>query len=86
MKRHINLPDDALSCLPELLCPWDSPGKNTGLGCHSLLQGIFMTQGLNPCLLHCRHILYHLVAGEALKDSCQCELQVLSEEGGRMEE
>ena len=31
---------------------WDSPGKNTGLGCHVLLQGIFPTQGLGPCLLH----------------------------------
>ena len=29
---------------PVLLCPWDSPGKNTGVGCHSLLQGIFLTQ------------------------------------------
>ena len=35
-----------------LLCPWDSPGKNTGVGCDALLQGIFPTQGLNPCLLH----------------------------------
>ena len=38
-----------------LLCPWDFPGKNTGVGCHSLLQGIFPTQGLKPlllCLLH----------------------------------
>ena len=35
-----------------LLCPWDSPGKNTGVDCHSLLQGIFPTQGLNPHLLH----------------------------------
>ena len=35
-----------------LLCLWDSPGKNTGLGCHFLLQGIFPTQELNPCLLH----------------------------------
>ena len=46
-----------------LLCPWDSPGKNTGMGCHALLQGIFLTQGLNPCLLcllHCRWILYQL--------------------------
>ena len=34
-----------------LLCPWDSPGKNTGVGCHALLQGIFPTQGSNPCLL-----------------------------------
>ena len=35
-----------------LLCPWDSPGKNTGVGCHFLLQGIFLTQELNPSLLH----------------------------------
>ena len=37
-----------------LLCPWDSPGKDTGEGCHALLQGIFPTQGLNLhlfCLL-----------------------------------
>ena len=32
-------------------CPWDSPGKNTGVGCHFLLQGIFQTQGSNPYLL-----------------------------------
>ena len=43
-----------------LLSPWNSPGKNTGVGCHSLLQGIFPTQGLNPGLLHSRQILYHL--------------------------
>ena len=43
-----------------LLCPWDSPGKNTGVGCHVLLQGIFPTQGSNPGLLQCRWILYHL--------------------------
>uniref|UniRef100_A0AAA9TT95 MICOS complex subunit n=1 Tax=Bos taurus TaxID=9913 RepID=A0AAA9TT95_BOVIN len=35
-----------------LLCTWDSPGKNTGVGCHALLQGIFPTQGWNLCLLH----------------------------------
>ena len=34
-----------------LLCPWDSPGKNIGVGCHALLQGIFLTQGSNPHLL-----------------------------------
>ena len=34
-----------------LLCPWNSPGKNTGVGCYSLLQGIFLTQGSNPGLL-----------------------------------
>ena len=38
----------------------DSPGKNIGVGCLALLQGIFPTQGLNPGLLHCRWILYHL--------------------------
>ena len=43
----------------------DSPGKNTGVGCHALLQGIFPTHGLNPDLLHCRHILYHLSTREA---------------------
>ena len=38
-----------------LLCPWGSPSKNTGVGCHALLQGIFPTQGSNPsvlCLLY----------------------------------
>ena len=38
----------------------DSPGKNTGVGCYALLQGIFPTQGSNPGLLHCRQILYCL--------------------------
>ena len=38
----------------------DSPGKNTGVGCHTLLKGIFPTQGLNPGLPHCRQILYQL--------------------------
>ena len=43
-----------------LLCPWNSPGKNTGLGSHSFLEGIFLTQGSNSGLLHSRQILYHL--------------------------
>ena len=38
-----------------LLCLWDSPGKNTGVGCHFLLQGIFLTQGSNPHLLRLLH-------------------------------
>ena len=38
----------------------DSPGKNTGVSCHALLQGIFPVQGLNPALPHCRQILYCL--------------------------
>ena len=53
------------SLQPHELCslsgfPWNSPGKNTGVGCHFLLQGIFLTQGLNPGLLHYRQIPYHL--------------------------
>ena len=38
-----------------LLCPWDFPGKNAGTGFHFLLQRIFLTQGLNPHLLHLLH-------------------------------
>ena len=43
-----------------LYSPWYSPGQNIGVGNLSLLQGIFLTQGLNPGLLHCRQILYQL--------------------------
>jgi hypothetical protein len=39
--------------LTRLLCPWDFPGKNTGMSCYVLLLGIFLTQGLNPGLPHC---------------------------------
>ena len=42
-----------------LLYPWDFPGKKAGVGCHLLLQGIFLTQGSNLHLLHCRLILHH---------------------------
>ena len=42
---------------PRLLCPWDSPGKNPGVGCHALLQGIFPTQGSNLHLLRLLHWL-----------------------------
>ena len=40
-----------VDCSPPGSCPWDSPGKNIGLDCHALLQGIFPTQGSNPHLL-----------------------------------
>ena len=51
----------ACGLLPSrLLCPWDSPGRNAGVHCHSLLQGIFPTQGLNPGLLTFRRFLYPL--------------------------
>ena len=46
--------------LPGTSVHGDSPGKNTGVGCHALLQGIFPTQGLNAGLPHCRQILYCL--------------------------
>ena len=39
----------------KLLCPWKFPGENTGVSCHFPLQGIFLTQGLNPCLLSLLH-------------------------------
>ena len=42
------------------LCPWNSPAKSTGAGCHFLLQGIFPTQGSNHSIPHCRQTLYHL--------------------------
>ena len=44
----------------------NSPGRNTGVGCHSFFQGIFPTQGLNLGLLHCRQVLYQLGPQEAL--------------------
>ena len=43
-----------------LLCPWDIPGKSTGVGCHCLLHVLLPTQGSNPGLLPCRKILYSL--------------------------
>ena len=45
-------PCDPMDCSPPGLCPRDSPGNNAGVGCHSLFQGIFPTQGSNLCLLH----------------------------------
>ena len=51
-------PTDCSPC--QSLCPWNSPGKNTEVGSHSLLQIIFPTQGSNLGLLHCRQVLHHL--------------------------
>ena len=60
----------SLSHVPLFATPWivacqaplhgDSQGKNTGEGCHALLQGLFPTQGSNPGLPHCRGILHQL--------------------------
>ena len=54
LRRH------GLYSLPASSIHGDSPDKNTGVGCHSLLQGIFPAQGSNPGLWHCRWILYRL--------------------------
>ena len=49
----------------------DSPGKDTGVGSHSLLQWIFLTQGSNPGLLHCRQILYCLSHQGSLRENTE---------------
>ena len=54
------------------VCSWDFPGKNTGVGCHFLLQAIFLTQGSNICLLYHRQALYHLSQQEARVCVCVC--------------
>ena len=72
---------------PGLLCPWNSLGKNTGVDCPSLLQGIFLAHGLNLGRLHCRQILYHLshkgsltsVIGKKLKEIITNELTYKTE-------
>ena len=51
-----SVPSDSFESASWLLCPWDFPDKDTEVGCHFLLQGIFPT----PCLLHCRQNLYLL--------------------------
>ena len=54
-----------MDCGPaRLLCPWDSPGKNSEVGCRALLPGIFPTQGSNPRPCICWWILYHWAAWE----------------------
>ena len=47
---HVQLFVTLWTVAARLLCPWDSAGKNTGVGSHALLQGIFQTQGMNPSL------------------------------------
>ena len=62
-----------------LLSPWNSPGKKTGVGYHSLLQEIFPTQGSNPGLPHCRRILYCLSQQGSLLDmERQMNIQIQS--------
>ena len=57
---------DPVDCSPtRLLRPWDSPGKKTAVGCHSLLQGIFPARESKLHLLHCRWVLSHQTIWEA---------------------
>ena len=62
----LGLPSESHSVVSDSLRPhglygsWNSPGQNTGVGSLFLLQGIFPTQGWNPCLPHCGQILYQL--------------------------
>ena len=68
LKVKVKVTQSAESLQPHgLYSPWDSPGRNTGVGSLSLLQGIFPTQGLNPGLLHCRQILYQLSHKESTR-------------------
>ena len=55
MPRHIRLFVTPWTVAHQFLCPWDSPDRNTGVGCHALLQGIFPTRGSNLHLLHLLH-------------------------------
>ena len=58
---------DPTDCSLPGSCPWDSPAKNTGVGCHFLFQGIFSNEGWNLGPLHCRQNLYHWATREAPK-------------------
>ena len=60
MKVKVLVDQLCLTLCNPMGCPWDSPGKNTGVDCHSLLQGVFPTQGRSLGLPHYRQILYHL--------------------------
>ena len=67
---------DLMDCSPRgSSAHGDAPGKNTGVGCHALLQGVFPTQGLNPGLLHCRWILYHLSQPGRVREKGQDSLR-----------
>ena len=57
-------PDHPELYLTRLLCSWESPGKNSGVGCHFLHQGIFSTRGSNSCLFLGRQIFHHVPPGK----------------------
>ena len=60
--------------LPGSSVHWDSSGKNAGVGCHAIFQGIFPTRGSNPGLPICRQILYHLSHQGSLTSNCTTTL------------
>ena len=67
---------DPVDCGPPVSVHGDSPDKNTRMGCHALLQGIFPSRGSNPGLPHCRRILYHLshLYSSQMQDFSKCGL------------
>ena len=89
LQSCLTLCDPMYHCPPGSSVHGDSPGKNTGVGCHALLHGIFLTQGSNPRVLHCRLILYlpHLPAAKSLQscptlcDPMDCSLPGFSVHG-----
>ena len=74
---HVQLFATLWTIAARLLCPWDFPGKSTGVSCHFLFQGISPAQGLNSCLLHLLHwqadfsLLCHLWSWLSLIGTCK---------------
>ena len=60
MFMKVKVTQSCLTLCHSMYSLWNSPGQNTAVGSHSLLQGIFPTQGSNPSLPHCGRILYQL--------------------------
>ena len=58
LKVKLLVTQSCLTLCNRMVYPWNSLGKNTGVGCHSLLQGIFPTEGMNQGFLHCRQIFF----------------------------
>ena len=71
LQLYLTLSDPVDHSLPGSSCPWDSLGKNIGVGCHFLLQGIFLMKGLNPCLLK-----FPALAGRFFNTSAPWEIHI----------
>ena len=63
------------------VCPWNSLGKNTGVVCHFILQGIPLTQESNPGLLHCKQIPYHCRGTRGISNCCWRRVSLMGSEG-----